>query len=261
MIEKWKLALKEFLKKYEDDDEVVGAILYGDYLFDDYNDDSIIKIQFVIKDSCTYNKTGFTESNSFIINYSFDTKSNLYNKLKKDYFNNKDTTSKILSYGKIIYDLDDSIKELQQKALEYIDRSLNNISNEKKDLNNYQIWVISKELKKALNENSLTFSIVYYKLLEKIYDCYCENFCLIKIPIFNVYKAFKSEKYRKENYIFNLPDEEFIKLFLNCYKDNSYDVMYKNISKLTDYYYKRIGGFNIRLFEIEKEDMKEGILL
>ena len=33
------------------------------------------------------------------------------------------------------------------------------------------------------------------------------------------------------------------------------------LSKLTDYYYKRIGGFNIRLFEIEKEDMKEGRLL
>jgi len=259
VIEKWKLALKEFLKKYEDDDSVVGAILYGDYLSDNHDEDSIIKVQFILKETCNYDKMGFCESNSYIINYSFNTKKDLYRKLKIDYDNNKDITAKILAYGKVIYDLDDDIKELQNKALEYIDKALSGISKDKKDLNNYKIWKLNKELKKAFNENSPIFSIIYYELLGKIYDYYCENFYLIKIPLFDVYKAFKSEKYRKENHIFKLPDEEFVKLYLKCYKESSYDVMYKNINKLVDYYYKRIGGFNIRLFEIENR--KEGMLL
>ena len=31
MIEKWKLALKEFLRQYEDNDDVIGAMLCGSY--------------------------------------------------------------------------------------------------------------------------------------------------------------------------------------------------------------------------------------
>ena len=31
MVEKWKLSLKKFLKDYEENEEVTGAILYGSY--------------------------------------------------------------------------------------------------------------------------------------------------------------------------------------------------------------------------------------
>ena len=69
MIEKWKLALREFLKKYEEDDDVIGAILCGSYATGNQNEYSDIDVYLVLKNDVNYQERGNVDSNSYLIEY------------------------------------------------------------------------------------------------------------------------------------------------------------------------------------------------
>ena len=250
MIEKWKLALREFLKKYEEDDDVIGAILCVSYALDCYNESSDIDVYLVLKDGCTYKKRGMADSNSYLIDYFMSNKDGILASMEDEFNNNKNSTSMMFAYGKIIYDLDDTVKYLQSKALEYVDSSFNEITSMKLDTNNYQLWNYLNKLKVMLKEDNPEFNLIYYSLLSDVYDMYSEFLGLSKLPKSKVYKILSSEDYRRKLHIFKLPEEEFIKLYLNCFELDKPSIMYNNMEKLINYYYKKQGGFNIRTFEI-----------
>lgn len=253
MVEKWKLALKEFLKKYEEDDDVIGALLCGSYASGNQTEDSDIDVYLVLKDNVTYFLRGNSESNSFLIEYFMNTKEGIKDFMEKEFNNFKHSTTNMFAYGKIIYDLDGSVKELQDLALEYIDRPFKNISSSKLDINNYHVWDLLDELKVSLKEERLDFNKIYYMLLNDIYDIYAEYLGIQKLPKTKIYKILTDEDYRKKYHVFKLPEDEFINLYLKCYNLDKPDRMYKNIEELINYYYKKQGGFNIRTFELKTE--------
>ena len=253
MTEKWKVALKEFLKDYEEDDEVVGAILCGSYALGTQNDKSDIDVYLVLKDGASYYERGNTESNSYLIEYFKNTKDGIKEFMEKEFDNNKLSTINMFGYGKIIYDMDGSVKELQDLALDYIDRQLNNITSTKLDINNYHIWDMLDELKVAKEEEREDFYKLYYTLLNDIYDVYAEFLGIPKLPKTKVYKILTNDEYRKKHHVFKLPEEEFVNMYLRCHNIASVDLMYKNISNLINYYYEKQGGFNIRTFNLRTE--------
>lgn len=254
MFEKWKLALREFLKKYEEDDDVIGAILCGSYALDCYNELSDIDVYLVLKDECNYIKRGMADSNSYLIDYFMSNKDGILASMEDEFNNNKNSTSMMFAYGKIIYDLDDTVKHLQSKALEYIDLSFNEITSTKLDNNNYYLWNSLNELKVALKESNPQFNLIYYSLLDNIYDMYAEFLGLSFLPKTKIYKILSDEEYRRKLHIFKLPEKEFIKLYLKCFELDKPSLMYSNIEELINYYYKKQGGFNIRTFEVTKEN-------
>lgn len=256
MVEKWKLALKEFLKKYEEDDDVVGAILCGSYVTGNQNEYSDIDVQLVLKDTCDYSVHGVTESNSYLIEYFINPAYKIKEYMELNYKKNRQMTQNTFAYGKIIYDLDGSVKQLQDLALEYIDKPFKNIASSKLDSNNYHLWDLLDELKVSLKEERLDFNKIYYMLLNDIHDVYAEYLGIQKLPKTKIYKILTDEDYRKKYHVFKLPEDEFINLYLKCYNLDKPDRMYKNIEKLINYYYKKQGGFNIRTFEL-KTELKE----
>ncbi len=254
MVEKWKLALKEFLKKYEEDDDVVGAILCGSYANETYNDSSDINVYLVLKNSVKETEEGNTESNSYLISYSKKNSDNIKKLMNIEYeATNNLIVANMFAYGKIIYDLDGSVKELQDLALDYIDRPLRNINATLFDLNNRFLAISMIELTQALKEQRLDFNTIYYDLLRHIYIDYCEYEGVPMYQESKIYKILTDEEYRKKSHIFKVPDNKFVKLYLNCYEIDKANVMYKNIKKLLDYYYERVGGFNIRNYKMVTE--------
>lgn len=252
MIEKWKLALKEFLKKYEDNDDIVGAMLCGSYANSSNNEYSNIDVYLILKDGISYKKIGCSESNSYLIEYFIRTSSEIEKCMKKEFENGLEKTANMLAYSKIIYDLDGSAKRIQDKALEYIDKKLNNITDYKLDINNYYISNTLRKLEISLKENDLNFNLIYYSLLGNIYDMYAEFLALPKLPRTKIYKILTDEDYRIKCHVFKLPEEEFIRLYIKCFEIDKVSVMYKNIYDLINYYYERQGGFNIRNFYIKE---------
>lgn len=257
MVEKWKLSLKEFLERYEQDDDVVGAILCGSYANDNYNEYSDIDVYLVMKNSANYQERGNVDSNSYLIEYFKSPVWKIKKNMEDEYNINKLTTANMFAYGKVIYDLDGSVKELQDFALEYIDKPLNGISTRKLYNNNYFIWDNLDELKTSLNENNPQFNFIYYRLLDIVYDSYCEYLGIPKLPKTKIYKILTNEDYRRKYHVFRLPEDEFIKLYINCFEIQKPEVMYKNIENLINYYYKKQGGFNIRTFLLRTENIKE----
>ena len=251
MTEKWKVALKNFLKEYEEDDEVVGALLCGSYALGTQNDKSDIDVYLVLKDGTSYYERGNTESNSYLIEYFKNTKDGIKEFMEKEFNTNKLSTINMFGYGKIIYDMDGSVKELQDLALDYIDRPLNSITSSKLDINNYHLWDKLDELKVSKEEEREDFYKLYFNILDDIYDIYAEFLEIQKLPKSKTYKILTNEEYRKKYHVFKVPEEEFIRLYLKCHNIGSVDLMYNNISNLVNYYYKKQGGFNIREFSLK----------
>lgn len=253
MVEKWKLALKEFLKKYEEDEMVVGAILCGSYAAGNQNEYSDIDVYLILKDNVNYQERGNVDSNSYLIEYFMNPVWKIKKYMKDEFDNNNLSTANMLAYGKIIYDLDGSVKELQDLALEYIDRPFNNIKADKLDMNNYHLWDNLDELKRCLKENDPNFNLIYYNLLGEVYDYYSEYLSIPKLPNTKIYKILTDEDFRRRYHVFKLPENEFIRLYIKCFELQRPDIMYKNIEELINYYYKKQGGFNIRAFESRTE--------
>ena len=252
-MDKWKLALKEFLKEYEEDDDVIGAILCGSYANYTYNEYSDIDVVLVLKDNLNYTEKGISNVQSFMIEY-FKLPIKTIKRYFKDNFDNKKLTMiNMFAYGKIIYDIEGKVKELQDIALDYIDRPMEVISNYDLSFNNYRIWDNLDELKVLLNENSMSFNIVYYNLLWKVYESYCLYLGIPIYPRTKLYKILTDNDYRKKYHAFKLPEDEFIDLYLRCYNEVRKEEMFKNISCLVNYYYTKQGGFNIRTFYLRRE--------
>lgn len=253
MVEKWKLALKEFLKQYEEDDDVVGAVLCGSYATGNYNEYSDIDVCLVLKDGTLYEERGCVDSSSYLVEYFMYSKQKYKEYMKTQYNKGKMILINMLAYGKIIYDVDGSVKELQNLALDYIDKPLNNITADKLDMNNYHLWDKLDELKVCLKENNPQFNLVYYNLLGDVYDAYSEYLSIPKLPKTKIYKILTDEDFRRKYHIFKLPEEEFIRLYINCFELQKTDIMYKNMEELINYYYKKQGGFNIRTFKLRTD--------
>lgn len=251
MIEKWKLSLKEFLKQYEENDKVVGAILCGSYANSSNDEYSNINVYLILKDGICFEEKGCSESNSYFIEYIIRTSSKIEECMEKEFEEGWQTTANMLAYGKIIYDLDGSAKRIQNKALEYIDKRIDNITGYKLDINNYHLWHYLDELKLSLRENNPDFNLMYYSLLGEVYNKYAEFLALPKLPKTKIYKILTNEDYRRKWHVFKLPEEEFIKLYIKCFEIDRVSVMYKNIYDLISYYYERQGGFNIRKLSIK----------
>lgn len=253
MIDKWKLALKEFLKAYEEDDDVIGAILCGSFAYETYNEYSNIKVYLLLKDSATYSEEGVLETNSYLIRYYKRNYKEIKKIIEDEYQNNELITAHMIAYGKMIYDLDGMVKKVQDLAFEYLDKDLSNITDDKLLDNNYNIWNYQNKLKKLVKDNDPTFCLIYYKLLDLIFDSYFEFLEIPKLPKSKIYKILTNEDYKRKYNIFKLPEEEFIKLYIMCLDVDKNDLMYKNIDSLIKYYYNKQGGFNIRTFNIKHE--------
>lgn len=259
LVEKWKLALKEFLKKYEEDEMVVGAILCGSYANDTYNDSSDIDVCLVLGNDVSYEERGNVDSNSYLIEYFMYPKQKYKEYMEVQYNKGRMPLINMVAYGKIIYDLDGSVKELQNLALDYIDRPFNNIKADKLDMNNYHLWDNLDELKRCLKENDPNFNLIYYNLLGEVYDYYSEYLSIPKLPNTKIYKILTDEDFRRRYHVFKLPENEFIRLYIKCFELQKPDIMYKNIEELINYYYKRQGGFNIRGFKLKTELKEEDL--
>ena len=256
MIDKWKLALKEFLKQYEEDDNVIGAVLCGSYASGNFNNNSDIDVYLVLKDNATYQERGNVESNSYIIEYFMSPIWKIKEYMMQERTHNKLSTITMFAYGKVIYDVEGSVKELQDLALNYIDTPLDNITSKQLDMNNYRLWDYLDELKVALDEKRNDFNSIYYELLITVYEAYSLYLSIPIYPKAKHYKILTDEDFRRKYHAFLLPEEEFIKLYLKCYEENKKDIMFKNISNLIDYYYEKQGGFLIRTF-IQRNDLSK----
>ena len=254
MLEKWKRALSLFLEEYEDNDDVIGALLCGSYASGNETNNSDIDVHLILKDSVDYRQRGVKEVNGFLIEYFMNPIRILKKEIEEENIDGGNCTTTMFAYGKIIYDLEGKVKELQDFATDYFDKPLKDKSINQIKMNNYHIWDLLDELKTALDEKSNNFELIYYNLLSKIYNCYAEYLNIPKLAISKTYKILSNEEFRKKYHVYKLPEKEFIKLYLDCFEKMIKEDMFNNISKLVEYYFNKQGGFDITKFYITSKE-------
>lgn len=106
---------QEIIKKYSQNVNVLGIMLFGSAArnkFDRYSD---IDIYVLLKKKGRYSRQSFIKS-SVRVDIILDTIKEIQNYLKEDKRNIRRNTSHILAYGQIIYQKTDDLKKLQQMA-------------------------------------------------------------------------------------------------------------------------------------------------
>lgn len=253
MIEKWKKALSTFLEKYEDNEDVIGALLTGSYASGNQNKNSDIDVCIILKDSVDFQERGDKLVNGYLIEYFMNPSWKIKEYFDKNYDNGMCTMANMFCYGKVIFDTEGKVKELQDLATKYIDKELKPLKEQELLNNNYHIWDYYNELKTMLEEDSKYFYSVYYNLINKVLQSYYKYLQIPLLPEEKAYKILTNNSFREKYHIFKLPDEKFIDLYVNCYTGKDKQFMYDNITKLITYYYDKTGGFDINNFIIRKD--------
>lgn len=252
----YEKALTIFLDEYENNEDVIGAILCGSYSSGNNDEFSDIDIHIILKNDIKQRERGNKKANDYLIEYFVNPLFQIYKYLDEDYLKGSTCTAKMVGYGKILFDKTGELKTLQQNAILYIDKEIPGVDDSEIQMNKYSMWYFSNELKRCLVKEKKSFNIIYYKLLNIILDSYYRYNRIPSLPISKVYEILTNENFRINYHVFKLPDDKFKQLFLECYIIDRKDVMYDNIRKLIEYVYYKTGGFDINNFSL-KEDIKE----
>jgi hypothetical protein len=89
--------------------------------------------------------------------------------------------------------------------------------------------------------------------LEHIIYSYSDFCGLILPPKTKIYQYVSDEKYVLSNYLDKIKDKMFLELLSNCMKQNTHEIMYKNITEIKKYLMNLFGEFNIDGWKIRSE--------
>ena len=109
---KWELAVEEFISQYKDEDYFLGAILTGSYATGNNDENSDIDIYIVTTNETKWRERGNKNINGFLIEYFINPKNKILSYFEQELKDYHLSTTMIFVNGKILYDKDGSVKEL-----------------------------------------------------------------------------------------------------------------------------------------------------
>ena len=244
---KWELAIKEFLNAYKDEDYFLGAILTGSYATGNNDDNSDIDIYIVTSDDTKWRERGNKLVNGFLIEYFINPKSKILSYFESELKDYHLSTTMIFVNGKILYDKDGSVQELIEIAKNNF--NFKDIEDSKYKMNCYRVWDCFDELESKYRKDE-DIDFTYYIFLQQIIESYFYNKQLPSIPLNKLEKILKDNNYRKKYNIIKLPEQKFIDLLLNCLNSKQYDNKFINAKILYLYFLQQFNDFDINNFEL-----------
>ena len=94
---------------------------------------------------------------------------------------------------------------------------------------------------------------LYYILLDHIIYSYGKINGIQLSPKTKIYQYIFDENYYLCKDLKKINDNNFLDKLTKCMKNSEYEIMYKNITELNDYFLNSIGGFNINGWKIRGE--------
>ena len=213
---------------YLENEHVLGCFFYGSYLTGYNNKNSDIDLHIIFDDS---NPLHLIRGNKYIdgirIEYFEKPISDIYLSIDNDFNNQNNALLSIIGTSKIIFDKNDNLKKLQLCTLEKFKNPLPPLEIE--DAREYVSILMNRmeKLEKAAIEDNPYFYHLYHLTIEKIRKFYHRLNGMPEIQTSKVFRVYTDEKYRKSFYKDNIPEEEFINMYLDAICDNSIDKINK----------------------------------
>lgn len=238
---KYENALREFIAPWLENPEVEGVLLVGSYAVGLENSFSDIDICIVMADSVSQWTRGNSIVSGFLIEYSFYPVGYLKQLQEQDLASRKRLRTRMLATGKIIYDKNGLIKELQKEAREKIVEGLSPITKEALEIRKYYLWDQLDNLRSLAEEKSPGLAYAYFTALQEILETYAAYLGLEIPRPGRIYRFLTDIEFCKRYLITEIPDPEFIAFFESAMRNPSL----KTLEQITQLVHERMGGFNI----------------
>lgn len=223
---------------YKENQKVLGIFFYGSYLTGHYNENSDIDLHIIFDNS---DKEHLIRGNKVIdgirIEYFEKPINDLYLSVDNDYENQNNAFLSIIGTSMIIYDTNNELKKLQEYTKDkFFDKMLPLSIEQSKEY----VSIINnriEKLKMLANEDSPYFYHLYHLTIEKIRKFYHRYLGITKLQTSKVFKIYTDEKYRNSFDNIEIPETEFIIMYLNAITDTSLNKNIKldKVIKLFEY--------------------------
>ena len=240
------LIIQKFITSmnYLENKHVLGIFFYGSFLTGYNNKNSDLDLHIIFDNS---NPKHLIRGSKYIdgirIEYFEKPINDLYLSIDNDYQNQNNALFSIIGTSKIIFDKNGDLKKLQEYALNKFSNPLPPLEDE--DAREYVSIINNRmeKLRKAAEDDSPYFFHLYHLILEKIRKFYHRLNGLPEVQTSKVFRVYTDENYRKSFYKENIPEVEFVSLYLDAISDVSLNKEEK-LSKVN------------QLFEYSKRNVK-----
>lgn len=237
-LEKVERAIASFIDRmgYLENEHVLGCFFYGSYLTGYSNKNSDVDLHIIFDNSNPKHLIRGNEYiNEFRIEYFEKPINDLYLSADNDFNNQCNALLSIVGTSKIVFDKGEYLKQLREYVLEKFSKPLPPL--EKETAKEYVSIINNRmeKLEKAVNDNSPYFYHLYHLTIEKIRKFYHKLNGLPEVPTSKVFRVYTDEDYRKSFYKDDIPEEEFIIMYLDAISDNDLDMKNK-LKKVQDLY-------------------------
>lgn len=240
------LIIQKFITSmnYLENKHVLGIFFYGSFLTGYNNKNSDLDLHIIFDNS---NPKHLIRGSKYIdgirIEYFEKPINDLYLSIDNDYQNQNNALLSIIGTSKIIFDKNGDLKKLQEYALNKFSNPLPSLEDE--DAKEYVSILNNRmeKLRKAVEDDSPYFFHLYHLTLEKMRKFYHRLNGLPEVQTSKVFRVYTDENYRKSFYKENIPEVEFVSLYLDAISDVSLNKEEK-LSKVN------------QLFEYSKRNVK-----
>lgn len=259
-MEKHEIAIQKFIDEmgYKENEHVLGAFFYGSYLTGLYHDKSDIDMHIIFDDSNPYHLIrGNKWVNGFRVEYFEKPIEDLYLSVNNDFEKRNVAWKAIIGTSKILFDKNDQLKLLQEYTFNKYSNPLPKLS-----LNEAlaEVYILSNRIQKLeMYVQTSQFVHLYHLTIEYIMRFYHDYSGLARFNTTKIYKMYTNEEYRKSYNGFEIPEKEFVEMYLDticdCY--NSNEVL---LEKLKELYYYVIKDISLSDKDNQLKYIKEYIL-
>ena len=230
----------EFINEmqYLENEHVLGCFFYGSFLTGYNNKNSDIDLHIIFDNSDPLHLIrGNTFVNGYRIEYFEKPIKDLYLSVDNDFKAQNNALLAIIGKSRIIFDRTGELNELQQYTLNKFSNPLPSL--EKDDAREYVSIIDNRmeRLEKACLEDNPYFYHLYHLTIEKIRKFYHKLNGIPEVQTSKVYRVYTDEDYRKSINKENIPEQEFVDMYLDAICDKSFDkrMQLKKIQDLFDY--------------------------
>lgn len=221
---------------YLKNEHVLGCFFYGSYLTGFNTKNSDIDLHIIFDDSDPKHLIRGNEYiNGIRIEYFEKPINDMYLTVDNDFNNQNNALLSIVGTSKIIFDKNGDLKKLQQYAFDKFSQPLPPLESE--DAREYVSILNNRmeKLEKAANDNNPYFYHLYHLTIEKIRKFYHRLNGMPEVQTTKVFRVYTDEEYRNSFYKENIPEPEFVKMYLEAICDSEMN-MNSKLQKVKELY-------------------------
>lgn len=213
----------------------IGVLVYGSYVGGRSNELSDLDVM-IIKDNYLTQDCGSLLIDGVRVEYFIQDMKRLSELVRQEIGNNDPSHLTKFATCKVVYNTDDIVKNFVDYAKGLYETKILPVFDDNTKFSIFSINNRMEDLESLINEDS--FYAVYYMTLEKIRSLYAKINGIIDLPLMKIEKIYKDRDFALQyisSNVHNLPELEFIDLYLKCMMLDDRSVMMENIKNLFGY--------------------------